>query len=468
MIQYKVVASRKCGSPVCIHTWFAAWDSQPPLFLTRLHFFLLSTFRRTELNHFGHDQPAMVFSQQGFGLTFQGASGIFETRQEMLDYINTFVKCTLEQVALPLTGNMLGLMIGESTVASSFAPIEKMKTALLADFNREHEERHLLAFLHEFDSTLDDEINYYREKRTRYLRSNQRQVYDEGKPLMPVEDEPGYLEDINELLSSLNQKEVTLTYATGPIGEYFQDFVQRCYRRATQMLELSKQYDGTNYKNFTIEEFRQMAEVLTHEAQGLLVENIASPAISVTLNGESYSLTKGRSPVPLHYAALRDVTLSGSRSTVTDDAAVIINYGLKAFIANISSGQSKIRKVVRRGIERDGIIYPNTTRFSGTEVNKRIQFEELSKPTARNVEDRNLRNGVTDRLVFSRLFDVPSVGNVSYRITPPLNEDIIEVTRLPGENHASIKATGIGTTQVVVTAENEAGPTEVTVTVNVR
>ncbi len=409
----------------------------------------------------------MVFSKEGFGIDIKGASAILPTREEMFAYIDNFVQYKLEQVYLPLTGNMFGLIVDGSTVASTFSPIEKMKTELLRGFDREDEERHLLAFLHEFHTTLNTEIAAYKASEPRFLRSNQKQVYSEGKRLMAPDREKDYLETLNQVLAPL---EITLTYATGPIGEHFQDFIQRCYRRATKMLELSEQFDGTQYETFSIEEFRHMAEVLTGEKQGLQVENTAPYSFTVTLNGKAYTLTRDKNSVPLHYDNLSSVTLSGGSSSSKDDAAVMINSGEKAFIANIGRGGSKTRKVVLRGIKDEhDVIHPNTTRFSGSEVYKRITFEELPKPIARTRAPINLRRNAETRLDFPALFDVPSVGRIRYSPSILSGDAVISLRNQTDEDFATIIAKGnTGTAEIVVTGENEAGPTDVIVTVHVR
>lgn len=409
----------------------------------------------------------MVYSHAGFGIDFQNASGIFDTRDEMFEYINNFVNYKLEQIYLPLTGNMLGLLIGDTAVTTDFRPIQAMKTELLRDFDREDEERHLLAFLHEFHTTLDAEIEAYRNTMPRFLLSNQRQVYSDGSPLMDPDDEKIHIERIRKLLPSI---EINVTYATGPVGAHFQDFIQRCYHRATKMLELSEELDETGYEYFTIEEFRRMAEVLTAEKQGLQVANQASYSVTVALNRRTYALTRDKNPVPLHYDDLGTVTLYGGSSTSTDDAAVIKNCGEKAFIANIGTGVAKTQKVVFRGIKDEhDVIHPNVTRFSGAEISKRITFEELPRPIARNVADRNLRRNSERRLEFSELFEVPSVGRTHYSLSILSGDSIIDLRTQTNEDFATIITnTETGTALIVATAENEAGPTEVTVTVNVR
>ena len=326
------------------------------------------------IQRFGHSQSPTVYSASGFGLNLYTASAIENTREAMFTYIDNYVKHALEKVYLPLTGNTTALLIGE-VIESDFKPIESMKTALLAGYTHEDEERHLLAFLHEFHATLEDEITEYKATYPRYLTSLQPQLYTNGKPLVSPETEKALLELLPE--------GTTLTYATGPIGEYFQTFIVKCYKRATAMLALSKQFDATGYEQFTIEEFRSMAKSVTGEIGRLEVENKSSiRTLRVHLNNRYIDLARGAEHVPLPYDNIDTVTLKHTNTTTEAEGLTVKNYGDKAFIAYIGTGVSRTYKIIDKcQVAADtGVITAGSNLFTGPEGYKGITFEELPLP----------------------------------------------------------------------------------------
>ena len=414
------------------------------------------------LERFGHTQAPILFSDSGFGMNIYKASAIKRTREEMFAFIDNFVELELEKISLPLLGNMTALMIDQGDIDATFAPIDKMKDALLVGFNREDEERHLLTFLHEFHATLDVAIQTYKDKHPRYLKSTDDQVYTNGKPLVSPEHERTIIDS--------NPTVKYLTYATGPIGEYFQAYIMKCYKRATVMLALSNEFGTTTYKNFSIEEFRRTAQVITGEIGGLTVENKApSHPLYTVIHKQNVILPKDKSPFPIPYADIGSLTFRYTSNPNIEEAFILKNHGETALVAIIGSGAEPEKRIVRKGSVNfnTGEPTPGVARFNGPEGFSHITLQELPLPSPIAIQPATLRIGQTWTRKASDLFNDPN-GYIDYYGYSPPDTTVASVTFDQNSNNFAVTGIARGNTSLQVIAYNPSGEEVATVPIIVR
>lgn len=408
------------------------------------------------LSRFGHAQSPQLYSDSGFTMGIYDSSAIKNTREEMFAYIDNFVSCELEKIHLPLSGNMTALTIKGGDLLTTYIAIESMKTALLEGFMQEDEERYVLAFLHEVHSTIDAAVEKYKKDYPRYLNNTQPQLYTNGKPLVSLSREKEIIAGSSAITH--------LTYATGPIGEYFREFVATCHRRAQAMIEVSNQFDTLAFENFTIEEFRRVAQVVAGEIGGLKVKNKSAQALTVYLNERNIKRTRNHDLVPIPYADLDSFSLYYPGIANEEEALTIENYGDKALVASIGGGTDPDKQPIRKSTKNANTdeVVPSITHFKAPSGNRRIVFEEMPLPEPIPMNPVNLRVRQRWSATLTDLFNDPDDYILSHIYTPP-DTRIATVEYDPNTKNFIVTAIGRGETTLEVFAENLSGESVATV-----
>lgn len=331
-----------------------------------------------QFGEFGYGQGLEAINKVGQQLGITDASTIVATRDEMFSYIDNFVKYRLEMLYVPILGEAFNLLITDPDIRTDFIPIESMKTTLWGNVDRETAERHMIVFLHELKTTLAAEVQSYKDTVPRYLLDNQVQNYANGEPLLSVAEETTFLRA---------NPARTMTYATGPVGSYFQDFVRRVYGRAATMVNLAARYDGRSFEYLPVEVFRRMAQVINKEKPGLSFKGLLETDTSTLTitpprhSGRSETLGSELNEIFVGYEDAKVTKVADSSSTEKTDALEVINHGRTAFIATVGTGASAVRVAIERARKSGDTITPRTTRFKRDQVGKGITFVEMPAPT---------------------------------------------------------------------------------------
>ena len=321
---------------------------------------------------FGYGQGLEVIAHASQQLGLVDASGIFPTRDAMNTYIDNFVKYRLELLYVPVLGEGFNLLIGDPDIALTFTPITTMRNTLLAGVDRETAERHMVAFMHELKTTLADEVSTYKASMPRYLLDTQTQKYENGEPLMSLEAETEFLR---------NNPARTITYATGPVGIYFQDFVKRCYSRAQIIVDLAAQFDQHRFESLPVERFRRMAQVINNEIQGIKIKGLLADKSTLYLDGLTHALGEDEAEIYISYEDIPVFRVTDSTSTSDADAIKIENYGDKAFVVAIGMGANKVEDYIVKARQRSTGLVPGKETFTRAQLGKGITLSEMAPPT---------------------------------------------------------------------------------------
>lgn len=402
---------------------------------------------------YGYHQDASAFGALALPID---DSAIVNSRQEMFSHIDAFVNHKIEQMFLPLLGDLL--MNNVRGYRATFTPIETMRKALLTESIEEDAERHMIAFLHEVQRDLPAAIETYKAEYPRYLLSTDPQTHANGKALLSEAEE--------KVLRGFLAEGTTITYATGPIGEYFRNFMQRCYARATTLLALSKRFDNTSYEQFSTEQFSRIAQVINAEVEGFKIEVVDdSEYYTVTLHNRSISLYKKDAPIYVAYEDLENVRLSspygvsGSKNVVK-----LTNLGDTAMVAKVGK-TTPVESAIRRAdySVRTKVTTPSEHYFTQAQLRSGITFEEMQKPKANSLEEINLNVGDQHTLSLIGRFSGKFIeeGYTLRGVEP----DKIDVVSRNDYKAYIITARKAGTTMFKIIARNPAGSTPLEVDV---
>ena len=405
---------------------------------------------------FGHPQGSDAFSALAIPIN---DSAILDSRAEMFAYIDLWVNHKVEQFFLPMLGDLLA-----STTRgfkSTFTPIETMRAALFTGTDAEEAERHMIAFLHEVQTGLADAIVQYKTEYPRYIFSTSPQTYANGRNLLSESSEQA-------LLAALRGS-VTFTYATGPIGEYFRSFMKKCYERATTLLALSKQFDGSNYEKLPAEHFSRMAKVVNGETPGFKIEVVdPSEYYYATLHGQQFSLYQRHAPIHIAYEDLENIRLASpyGRSTATKNVIKLTNTGFTAMVAKVGA-TAPVESAINPAdhSNRTQITTPSEHEFTKAQLASSITFEEMQKPVANTLPDIDLQVGDIHTISLANAFSGKFIAD-EYTLNS-LRSDKISVALNHENNTCVIVALKRGRAMFNIIARNPAGRTPLEVDISI-
>lgn len=388
--------------------------------------------------------PQDISGAFGFSVNFSGAK-VFETRSELVKYIEKYTTYKLEQMYLPLVGDFLHLY-AEGLPAVPFTPLNNVKTLLLDTADTTKGQHHLIAFLHEVKTEINAAIADYTATVPKMLETDQN--YADGVILMSETDDLQY--------RNQNPGKV-FHYTTGPIDEYFSKFVVRSYRRAWRLIELADTHDGQSSENLSIDEFRTFAKILDGEtADSITIQNMDGAAASTLTfkSGRTLSLqAQAEHPVP--YSMFDTFQFSRARPMQ------IKNYGSSALIAS-TAGQD------------DVLISPLFVDVSaGTETPSVEDFEAVSGSTSLSVLALPEGNTVQPILLYvddTRTLQASGIFTgdriIGYGISNP---DKSVVTTELNSTTGTLVITGrnAGAVNLTLYCDNPSGSTPVTISVRV-
>ena len=403
---------------------------------------------------FGYQQGSDAFSALAIPIN---DSAILDSRADMFAYIDLWVNHKVEQLFLPMLGDLL--VSTTRGFKSTFIPIETMRAALLTGTDEEEAERHMIAFLHEAQTGLADAILQYKAEYPKYLLSTDPQTYANGRDLLSENDE-------RVMLARL-QGNPKLTYATGPIGEYFRNFMKRCYERATTLLALSKQFDASAYENLPAEHLSRMAKVVNGETPGFKIEVVdPSEYYNVTLHGKLFSLYQRHDPIYIAYEDLENVVLTSPYTALgTKNVIKLTNLGDTAMVAKVGK-TAPVESAINRAdySSRTRITTPSEHEFTQAQVRDTIRFEEMQKPVANTLPDIDLQVGDIHTISLANAFSGKFIS-AGYTLNSVEFDKINVVLR--DDNTCVITARKADTTMFNIIATNPAGRTPLEVDISI-
>ena len=388
--------------------------------------------------------PQEISGAFSFADNFSGAK-TFETRSEIVEYIEKYTKYKLERMYLPLVGDFLHLY-AEGLPTVLFTPLERIKGLLLDTADTTKAQHHLIAFLHEVKTEINAAIADYTATVPKMLEIGQ--DYADGVLLMPETEDLQY--------RNQNQGKV-FQYTTGPIDEYFSKFVVRSYRRAWRLIELADIHEGASSENLDIEDFRTFAKILNGEtADSITIQNMHGTAASTLTFKSSRTLSlQAQAEHPIPYSMFDTFTFSRAQPMQ------IKNYGSSALIASTAGQPDVLISPLFVDVATDTET-PSVEDFAVISGSTSLSVLEL--PEGNTVQPILLYVDDTRTLQASGIFTGDRI--IGYGISNP-NKSIVTTELNSTTGTLVITGRNAGTVNLTLYCDNPSGSTPVTISVRV-
>lgn len=217
------------------------------------------------------------------------------TKDSALRWLDTFISnyadTALERMYQVLQGDMLGSIV--SNLATSDAPdvIQEMRQNILAS-DQAAAERHLLVFLHELHTCLDQELQRYKLGELppslnvphAYFRGrDNHNKRGEPFPFNHSQAEADAEEQKFEATHGI-QAEYAPRFHSGNPHKHFLEYFKNIYKRAKIMREYIDFCFECSWINQPIEAFRNAARIIMREVGGVIVQYMPDEADAGTNN----------------------------------------------------------------------------------------------------------------------------------------------------------------------------------------